>query len=128
MRLFRWVFGLHFVCLILLFAAQPPELPMIALAACIGASWFWVRRHPALGFGPRAVEQLIAHPDGSWTVQRANGAQFDGTLASDAVVRGPCLVLRFRLADGGAVTRLIGGDELPPESLRRLRARLAGQD
>lgn len=125
MRALRAGFVLHLLCLVLLLAAQPPPLFLLGLAALFGASWIWTRRHPALGFGPRAIVRLVWHADGGWTLHRADGAQIDAEMLSDSIVRGVCLVLRFKTAAGGAVTRLVCGDELSAESQRRLRARLS---
>lgn len=125
MRALRIAFVLHLSCLALLIAAQPPTLPLVALASAVGASWLWVRRHAAFGFGTRALVRLVWHGDGSWTLHRADGAQLQAQLLGDSIVRGPWLVLRFG-ADGAARgLRLICGDELSEESLRRLRARLS---
>ena len=116
---------LHAGCLILLLLAEPPTVPMLGLASAIGLSWLWVRRHPALGFGPHAISRILVHVDGRWTLQAGNGEPFEAQLLDDAVVRGPLLVLRLRAADGRVHTRALAGDEAPPEMLRRLRARLS---
>jgi toxin CptA len=124
-RLLRAAVLLHAVCLILLLLAEPPTVAMLGLAAAIGASWLWVRRHPALGFGPRAISRMLVHADGRWTLQIGEGEPFEAQLLDDAVVRGPLLVLRLRAANGRVHTRALAGDETPPEMLRRLRARLS---
>ncbi len=125
LRALRWAFLLHVACIALLLAAQPPPLPLLGLGAAFAGSWLWVRRHPALGFGPRAWTRLLWHGDGGWTLERADGARVHAELRGDSIVRGTCLVLRFQKADGATTARLICGDELPAESLRRLRARLS---
>lgn len=125
LRALRWAFALHGLCIVLLLAAQPPAPALLALAGAIGASWLWVRRHPALGFGPKAWTQLIRHADGRWTVRRASGQTQQAELADDAIVRGPVLILRLRLEDGVCATRVLCGDELPDELMRRLRAGLS---
>ena len=124
-RLLRIAALLHSICLALLVVAEPPAMPMLALAAAIGASWLWLRRHPALGFGPRAITRMIAHADGRWSLQRPDGEPFDAELLDDTVARGPVLVLRFRAVDGATQVRAIGGDEAPAEMLRRLRVRVS---
>lgn len=125
----RWLFTLHALAMALLLVAQPPAPALLGTAAAMGASWLWLRRHPVLGFGPRALVRLVWHAEGGWTLSRADGALVDGELLGDSVVRGFCLVLRFRCGGHGSpcssATRLICGDELPAESLRRLRARLS---
>ncbi|SFF55127.1 hypothetical protein SAMN04488120_10869 [Fontimonas thermophila] len=125
MRVWRAAFALHLVCLLLLVAAQPPTLPLLMLAMMVAVSWWWVRRHAALGFGPRALVRLIGHADDRWTLQRADGTRIDAVLLGDSIVRGPVLVLRFAADDGKRAVRLIGGDELSTEALRRLRAHLS---
>lgn len=124
-RLLHAAVLLHAGCLILLLLAEPPTVPMLGLAAAIGASWLWVRRHPALGFGARAINRLLLHADGRWTLQIGTAEPFEAQLLDDAVVRGPLLVLRLRAADGRVHTRALAGDEAPSEMLRRLRARLS---
>lgn len=124
LRALRWVFALHLLCFALLLAAQPPRLPMLVIVAAFTLSWAWVRRHPALGFGPRAWTRLTWHAEGGWTLHRASGTQVAAELQPDSIVRPSLLVLRFRLADGGSAARVLLGDELPAESLRKLRARL----
>jgi toxin CptA len=126
-RLLRAAVLLHAGCLILLLLAEPPTVPMLGLAFAIGASWLWVRRHPALGFGAGAIDRMLVHADGSWTLQAGNGEPFEAQLLDETVVRGPLLVLRLRAADGRVHTRALAGDEAPPEMLRRLRARLMSQ-
>ncbi|MFP5304752.1 MAG: hypothetical protein ACLGI7_02875, partial [Gammaproteobacteria bacterium] len=83
MRALRAAFVLHLICLALLLAAQPPWPLMLALAAGFGGSWLWLRRHPALGFGPRAPTRLVWHAEGGWTLHRADGAALDAELADD---------------------------------------------
>ena len=123
-RLLRLALLLHGACLILLVLAEPPTAAMLVLAGGIAASWLWVRRHPSLGFGPRAIVRLLLHGDGRWTLQRVVGRPFDAELQGGAIVRGSLLVLRFRSADGRTHTRALAGDEAAAEMLRRLRARL----
>jgi toxin CptA len=124
MRALRWAFALHLACFALLLAARLPAVPTAFLAASFGASWAWVRRHPALGFGARAWTRLIWHAEGGWTLRRADGTQVDAELQPDSIVRPAVLVLRFRLPDGRSAARVLLGDELTPEALRRLRTRL----
>lgn len=95
--------------------------PPLVLAALVGASWFYVRRHSALGFGRRALKRIVAHADGEWTVEDARGRQH-AHLAAHTVVWGRIMLLNFRLDDGHKRSRLLLGDEAATESLRRLRA------
>lgn len=124
-RLLKWVSTLHIVPLATLPFAMQPGPAMWALIAAFGGSWFWLRRHPALGFGKKALLRLIWNADGGWTVRDASGHQHAAMLEGDSLRHRQLLVLRFRLATGGTRTRLIGGDEAEPELLRRLRARLS---
>jgi toxin CptA len=115
---------LHSACLALLIVAEPPTVPMLLLAAGIGGSWLWVRRHPALGFGQRAIDRMLAHGDGAWTLQCGRREPITAALLDESIVRGPLLVLRFRTDAGQTLTRALAGDETAPEMLRRLRTRL----
>lgn len=125
MRALRWAFGLHALCLVLLMLADPPRTALIGLAALIGLSWLLTRRHPALGFGPKAIQRMVWHPDGRWTLYRGKARPVDAELAPDSIVRGSLLFLRFRIDGASTTSRLILGDELAVESLRQLRARLS---
>ncbi|MEQ1437841.1 protein YgfX [Fontimonas sp. SYSU GA230001] len=127
MRALRWAFVLHLIGFALLLAAQPPMLPMLACVLGLAGSWVWVRRHRALGFGPRAWTRMVWHAEGGWTLHRADGAQAQAELMPDSIVHPALLVLRFRLQDGASTARALLGDELPPELLRRLRARLSAE-
>lgn len=124
-RLLKWVSTLHMLPLAALPFAMQPGPAMWALIAAFGASWLWLRRHPALGFGRKALRRLVWNADGSWTLHDATGAQHAAELRGDSVRHPLLLVLRFRLADGSTRTRLIAGDETAPDALRRLRARLS---
>jgi len=124
-RALAWLFALHAGVLALTLAAVPPGAPMVALAAGVAASWFWTRRHPAFGHGPRALARLTWQADGSWRVQDAAGRASEAELLGDSLVHDALLVLNFRLKDGVRRSRAVLGDEADEESLRRLRARLA---
>lgn len=123
-RALTWLFWLHAAVLALALAAVPPGAPMVALAAATGASWFWTRRHPAFGHGPRALSRLTWHADGSWQVGAAAGKPAAAELLGDSLVHDALLVLNFRLEDGRRRSRALLGDEADEETLRRLRARL----
>ncbi len=125
MRALRWAFGLHALLLALLMASGLPPVPMLVLLAGVAGSWVWLRRHPVLGFGPKAITRLIWHADDSWTAECADGSRSDGELAPDSIVQPSMLVLRLKTGEGRSLSRLILGDELDAESLRRLRARLS---
>lgn len=98
--------------------------PPLLLAAVVGASWFYLRHHAALGFGRRALTRIIAYADGEWMVEDAAGRQQSARLTSSMVVWGTLMLLNFRLADGRRRSRLLVGDEAPKAPLRRLRAHL----
>lgn len=125
LRLLKWVSTLHILPLAVLPFAMQPGPAMWALIAAFGASWLWLRRHPALGFGKKALLRLVCNADSSWMLHDAVGTQHVAELRSDSVRHPQLLVLRFRLADGSTRTRLIAGDETAPDALRRLRARLS---
>lgn len=121
----KWVFALHVLPLVLIPFVVPEGPVLLALVAGFGASWFWVRRHPALGFGPRALVRMVWHPDNHWTVYNAGGHHADVELMRGSYVHPRLLVLNFRLPSGKRRTRILLGDELSPDLLRRLRARLS---
>lgn len=100
--------------------------PPLLLAVVVGASWLYVRRHPALGFGRRALVRILAHEDGEWMLEDGDGEHHAARLASGTVVLSRFLVLNFKLRDGGRRTRLLLGDEAEEQPLHRLRAYLLG--
>ena len=114
---------LHVVAIGLTFMSQPPKLVALALAALFIVSWFSLRRHPAFGYGPRAVRRVVAHGDGSWTVESARASEL-ATLLPGSFVHAGLIVVRFKTASGQTKVRALFGDEAPAEQLRRLRARL----
>ncbi len=116
---------LHLLPLAALPFAMQPGAAMWGLIALFAASWFWLRRHPALGFGKTALVRLTWHADDSWTLHEASSAQHTASLRPDSTRHPQLLVLRYAIKDGGTRTRLIAGDETDVESLRRLRARLS---
>lgn len=95
----------------------------LTLAALLGGSWLYVRRRPVLGFGPRALVRIVGHGDGRWTLEDAAEHRYGATLENGFLLSG-LMVLGFRLDDGKRRQRLLLGDEVDSESLRRLRARL----
>lgn len=121
------LFWLHTAMLILALAALAPGWPMAGFAAAAAGSWFWARRHPVFGFGRRALTRLTWHAQGGWTIHEAGGDQHDAALLGSSLVHDRLLVLNFRLADGRHRSRALLGDELEPELLRRLRARLGAE-
>ena len=124
LRALKFLFALHVLLIVLLFLAMQPGTPMILLAAAFGLSWFSLRRHPAFGYGPQALSRLTWHSDGEWTVHSAAGSS-DAELLPSSYVHSRLLVLNFRTATGKWRTRVLLGDELPEDQLRRLRARLS---
>ena len=124
LRALQLLFWLHAAVLLLALAALKPGTPMAVLAAAVAASWLWTRRHPAFGYGPRALTRLTWHAGGGWTLRDGGGAQLEAELLGRSLVHDALLVLNFRLKDGGWRSRALLGDELDGESLRRLRARL----
>lgn len=123
LRALTWLFWIHAVVLVLALAALRPSAPMAVVAATVAVSWLWARRHPAFGFGRRALTRLTWHAEGHWTVHDAAGAH-DAELQGNSLVHDSLLVLNFRLKEGGVRSRALLGDELEAELLRRLRARL----
>lgn len=124
----KLLFVLHLVPVGLLPFVLEPGQPMILLAGAFAVSWIWLRRHPVIGYGPRALARLVAHEQGHWTLYDGSGRPAEGELLADSYVHPRLLVLRFKLKDGSTRRRAILGDEASPESLRQLRARLTSEN
>ncbi|MGH8461214.1 MAG: protein YgfX [Stenotrophobium sp.] len=124
MRAFSLIFGLHVAVLVLVPFAMQPGLMMAAVLGLIGLSWLGLRRHPVFGFGDKAIVRLVWHAEGGWTLHDAVGRHSEATLLGNSYVHARLLVLNFRLKSGRRRTRILLGDELDGELLRRLRARL----
>lgn len=124
-RAHQWLFWLHALPLILLPFAMESGATMLALAAAIGLSWVGLRRHPAFGYGPRALTRIVAQVEGGWLLGTAGGAQIEAQLLDDTYRQSFVIVLNFRDASQRRRTRVLLGDELSAEALRRLRLRLS---
>lgn len=114
---------LHVLAILLTFLAHPQTVVVVILVVLFIASWASLRRHPAFGYGPRALRRLIAHGDGSWTVETASTSEHVSLLPG-SFVNAALIVVRFKLASGNTRSRVLWGDELPADALRRLRARI----
>ena len=124
MRGLQWTFILHIVPVALLpFALEPGPVLGVTVGA-FAVSWLWLRRHPALGFGQRALQHLIWNADGTWIVEDAENRKSSAQLLPSTYVHPRLIALNFLLGTGQKRTRLILGDEADAELLRRLRARL----
>lgn len=120
------LFALHVVPLAALPLAMDSGAAMVGVACAIGASWLWLRRHPAFGYGPKALRRIVWREDGGWSVTRSGEREpRAATLRGDSTVWSAAIVLNFDLQPSGRATRILLGDEADPEALRRLRARLA---
>jgi toxin CptA len=115
---------LHMGAVVLVVLAQLPKPASLAMALLLLASWFTLRRHPAFGFGPRALHHLILHAAGGWSVESVKDGRGDAELLDGSVVQSWIIVLNFRLKSGRKRSRVLLGDELPADAMRRLRARL----
>lgn len=124
LRALQWLLLLHAGAVALSFAAAPPKWAALGIAALLLVSWLRLRRHPAFGYGPQALVRLSAGADGRWTIETAAGQRETATLLDSSVVWPTLLVLGFREDNGRTRHRLVVGDELDADALRRLRARL----
>ena len=115
---------LHMAAVALVVLAHLPKWASLTMALLLLASWFTLRRHPAFGYGPKAITRLILHAEGGWTLEDARGTRYDAELLGSSVAQSWILVLNFKLATGGSRSRVLVGDELDADMLRRLRARL----
>ena len=125
LRALTWLLWLHTGALVLALFALPQGPAMAGFAVAVALSWLWTRRHPAFGHGPRALQRLTWHAEGSWLVHDASGAKHEAELLGSSLVHDHLLVLNFALKAGGRRSRALLGDEADAELLRRLRARLA---
>ncbi len=123
-RAVTFLFWIHAAILALAMLALGPGAPLAGFAAFVAASWLWSRRHPMIGYGPRALARLTWHAGGGWTLREAGGAQLEAELLGSSLVHDALLVLVFRRPDGDRRSLALFGDELDEEALRRLRARL----
>ena len=125
MRAHRLLFWLHALPLCALpFAVQSGPV-LLALATAIALSWVWLRRHPSLGHGPEALGRIVARPDGCWVLETTGGRQFEARLLGDSYRQPGLIVMNFRDDAGRRWTRVLLGDELSDEAMRRLRQRLS---
>lgn len=124
-RAHHLLFWVHVLPLALLPMAMQTGPWMIGIALLIGASWVYVRRHPAFGYGPRAIIGITADSEGRWSIRNRAGKRLDAELLGDSSVLSSALILNFRDSTGRRRTRVLLGDEAAPEAWRRLRARLA---
>lgn len=115
---------LHMAAVVLIVLARLPQWASLGMALLLLASWFTLRRHPAFGYGPRALHHLILHAAGGWTVESTAGGREDAELLAGSVVQSWIIVLNFRLKSGRRRSRVLLGDELDTAAMRRLRARL----
>lgn len=119
------LFWLHAATLALMLLSLRPGTLMAVLALAMGGSWFWLRRHAVFGYGARALTRLTWHQEGTWTLHDAAGTRFEAELQKHSLVHPLLMVLNFQLKPDGHRTRILLGDEVEPELLRRLRARLS---
>lgn len=115
---------LHMAAITLIVLAHLPKWEALGMALLLLASWLTLRRHAAFGYGPRALNHLILHAEGGWTVESARDGRQDAELLGSSVAQSWIIVLNFRLKQGGKRSRVLVGDELDADVLRRLRARL----
>jgi len=127
-RAHHLLFWLHVLPLALLPTAMESGPWMVIVAALIGGSWLTVRRHPAFGYGPRAIARITQDPDGRWSICNIHGKRLEAELLGDSVAWSWLVVLNFRDAHGRRRMRVLLGDETTEEGLRRLRARLTAGD
>ena len=124
MRGLQWVFFLHVIPVALLPLAMPAGALLAIVAGAFAISWVYLRRHPALGFGKRAIVRIHWGADGKWLLTDAEGRKSEAQLLPSSYVHPKLIVLNFKLNTGAKRTRIIVGDEVVPETLRQLRARL----
>jgi len=119
-----WLSALHMAGVALVVLSNPQKYLGLGMALLFLLSWLTLRRNPAFGYGPRALTHLIWHAEGGWTLESVRGGRQEAELLGGSVVQSWIIVLNFRLENGRKQTRVLLGDELEPDALRRLRARL----
>ena len=124
LRALRAIFVLHVFCIGLLPFAVPTGWPMLVLLVAFAGSWLSLRRHPSLGFGPRAITRLVFHSDGDWSLFQGKRER-RARLLRGSLVHRRLLVLCFQTENGHRAARVIAGGEVDDDALRRLRARLS---
>ena len=124
MRALQWIFALHVIPVALLPLAMNPSPTLVIIVGAFAVSWLWLRRHPAFGFGHRAIVRLLWNSDGTWLLEDAEGRKSQAALLPNSYVHARLMVLNFKLGTGMKRSRVLLGDEADVELLRRLRARL----
>jgi toxin CptA len=123
-RALGWIYLLHFVPLVLLAVSMRAGYAMVLLAVAFALSWWWLRRHPVFGYGPRAIVRLVWQPGTGWQIHDASGKTQRAMLAGSTTIGRSLIVMNFKPEDAPMRTRALFGGELGEEPLRRLRARL----
>lgn len=124
-RALALLFAVHAVTLVLLACALGFGRWLALGGVAVALSWLRLRRHPVFGYGPRALTRLTWHAAGGWTLRDGGGREWTAELRGNSLVLPWLLVLNFTLHGAGRRTRTLLGDEIEPDLLRRLRARLA---
>src|ERR1041384_5814639 len=75
MRALQWIFVLHVVPVALLPFAMRPGPILAVICGGFARSWLWLRRHPAFGFGKRAIVHVVWGADRKWLLGDAGGRQ-----------------------------------------------------
>ncbi len=127
-RAHQLLFWIHIFPLALLPFAMQTGVLMLTVAAGVAGSWLWVRRHPAFGYGPKAIRRILAQADHRWAIETSAPKPVAAELLSSTYVHPLVLVLNFRVPSGQKRSRILLGDEVSPELLRKLRARLIADD
>jgi toxin CptA len=124
LRAVAWLTLLHMGAVALAVLSGLPKCAGLGMALLLALSWFSLRRHAVFGYGPAALTRLIWHAEGGWTVESARFGREQAKLLPGSVLQSWIIVLNFRSEHGARRSRALLGDELDPEQLRRLRARL----
>lgn len=119
----RLLFWLHALTLILVVVAVPAKLPMLGLTLLIAVHWFWCRRHPSFGYGPRALRRLQWNEQQGWALALEGQTPVAAELDASSSVHHWLTVLRLRRGRR-VFTRIILPGDLADASARQLRVQM----
>ncbi len=123
-RALQWIYLMHFVPLVVLAFSMRANATTMLIAAGFAVSWWWLRKHPAFGFGRKAITRLVWQPTTGWQLHDASGRAQRAVLHKCTTIGRNIIVMNFKPQGALMRARVLVGGELADEPLRQLRARL----